>query len=290
MRERLYTTIEDAYTHANRTLLQLLRTDQKLILRLRALRKYFFMSQASFITHFLDLAHSELKKTVRSASVSRLQSLLELSLGGQEGEGEGEGDLKVVLAKEDVYAWLSKVLQVNGAIDEGHAPPADQEETKKDKEEKKQFAGPLYSLLREHVLTGTSSHRRDSIGLPGQVPVVASDFEEDDLAVSAPLPLSSAPEKRRTITLFDVGRAQIRSLACPSHFFVEANIKADFPSSGIEYRRRGGRVRGLEKEGVRPPCEDARVRPACPSICGPRHSRAEREVVGGEACEGQDGR
>jgi len=40
---RFYTFIEDAYTHANRTLLQLLLKDQQLIPRLRSLKHYLFV-------------------------------------------------------------------------------------------------------------------------------------------------------------------------------------------------------------------------------------------------------
>src|SRR6266436_5354843 len=60
---RFYKFIEDAYSHANRTLLQLLLKDQQLIPRLRSLKHYFFLSQSSFLTHLLDLAHLELRKS-----------------------------------------------------------------------------------------------------------------------------------------------------------------------------------------------------------------------------------
>ncbi|PPR05252.1 hypothetical protein CVT24_008278, partial [Panaeolus cyanescens] len=80
--ERFYQYIEEAYSHANKTLLQLLLKDQQLIPRLRSLKRYFFLSQSSFLTHFLDLASTELRKTAKSASVVKLQSLLDVVLGG----------------------------------------------------------------------------------------------------------------------------------------------------------------------------------------------------------------
>ncbi|KAG2143344.1 hypothetical protein BD769DRAFT_1422756, partial [Suillus cothurnatus] len=41
---RLYKFIEDAYTHANRTLLRLLLQDQQLMSRLHSLKRYFFLA------------------------------------------------------------------------------------------------------------------------------------------------------------------------------------------------------------------------------------------------------
>src|SRR4051812_41124240 len=76
---RLYKAIEDGYTYANRTLLQLLMNDQALIPRLRSLKRYFFLSQSSFLTHFMDLAASELRKPSKGISTVKLQSLLDLA-------------------------------------------------------------------------------------------------------------------------------------------------------------------------------------------------------------------
>ncbi|KIY61518.1 hypothetical protein CYLTODRAFT_384578 [Cylindrobasidium torrendii FP15055 ss-10] len=115
--QRFYTFIQDAYTHANRTLLTLLLKDQMLIPRLRSLRRYFFLSHSSFLTHFLDLAHSELRKSAKSASIVKLQSLLELSLnGGEEDAGNFKEDLKVTMARDGLYDWLMKVVGENGQL------------------------------------------------------------------------------------------------------------------------------------------------------------------------------
>ncbi|EIN05477.1 hypothetical protein PUNSTDRAFT_115910 [Punctularia strigosozonata HHB-11173 SS5] len=130
--ERLYKFIEAAYTHANRTLLQLLLRDQYLLPRLRSLKRFFFLSQSSFLTHFLDLAHSELRKSARSASLVKLQSLLELSLntGGEGGKGEGENasfrdDVRVSIAGSGLYEWLLKVVSVTGVVPGGGEEGAD---------------------------------------------------------------------------------------------------------------------------------------------------------------------
>ncbi|KAF9561696.1 hypothetical protein CPC08DRAFT_749834 [Agrocybe pediades] len=134
--EKFYKFIEDAYSHANQTLLQLLLKDQQLIPRLRSLKRYFFMSQSSFLTHLLDLASSELRKSSKSASAAKLQSLLEVALNNDVGtEDAYKEDLKVTMADSGLYDFLLKVVTVSGVVkaEEGNG----EGETKKEKEEKK---------------------------------------------------------------------------------------------------------------------------------------------------------
>lgn len=140
---RFYKFIEDTYTHANRTLLQLLLKDQQLIPRLRSLKRYFFLSQSSFLTHFLDLSHTELRKSAKSASIVKLQSLLDLALN-TDSHGEDmmfREDVKVTMAGSGLYEWLLKVVSVNGVIGGDDAEPgvdgAVHEEAKKEKDDKK---------------------------------------------------------------------------------------------------------------------------------------------------------
>jgi len=119
--ERFYKAIEDAYTHANRTLLRLLLQDQQLIPRLRSLKRYFFLSQSSFLTHRLDLSHNELRKSARSASLVKLQSLLDLALNtdAQSEDDMFREDVKVTVATSGLYEWLLKVVSVSGVIGGG---------------------------------------------------------------------------------------------------------------------------------------------------------------------------
>ncbi|KAM6494864.1 gamma-tubulin complex, DGRIP84/SPC97 component [Amanita muscaria] len=119
---RFYKFLEDAYSHANRTLLELLLKDQQFILRLRSLKRFFFLSQSFFMTHFLDLSHSELRKASKVASVVKLQSLLDLALN-TDLHGEDllfREDVKVTLADTGLYDFLLKVVSVSGVI--GGAP------------------------------------------------------------------------------------------------------------------------------------------------------------------------
>ncbi|PVF93301.1 hypothetical protein CPB86DRAFT_715744 [Serendipita vermifera] len=113
--DKFYKSIEDAYTYANRTLLQLLMNDQHLIPRLRSLKHYFFLSQSSFLTHFLDLSASELRKPAKGVSLVKLQSLLDLALNSGESFGYKE-DLKVTMASSGLYDWLLKVVSVSGEL------------------------------------------------------------------------------------------------------------------------------------------------------------------------------
>ncbi|CAL1710645.1 unnamed protein product [Somion occarium] len=114
--EKFYKVIEEAYTHANHTLLRLLLREQQLIPRLRSLKRYFFLSQSSFLTHFLDLSHTELRKPAKGASLVKLQSLLDLALN-TDAQGEDalfREDVKVTMAGSSLYEWLDKVLRENG--------------------------------------------------------------------------------------------------------------------------------------------------------------------------------
>ncbi|KAF7323238.1 Spindle pole body component [Mycena chlorophos] len=133
--EKFYAFIEDAYTHANQTLLQLLLRDQQLMPRLSSLRRYFFLSQSSFLTHMLDLAHTELRKSAKSASIVKLQSLLDLTLNA---DPHGDDtlfreDVKVTMATSTLYEWLLTVNNVSGVIggDEPEAQVQPQEDDKK---------------------------------------------------------------------------------------------------------------------------------------------------------------
>ncbi|KAI0067099.1 hypothetical protein BV25DRAFT_1278971 [Artomyces pyxidatus] len=140
--ERFYKSIEEDYTYANRTLLQLLLKDQELIPRLRCIKRYFFLSHASFLTHFLDLSHLELRKSSKTASLVKLQSLLDLSLS-TDAHGDDamfREDLKVVTMPSGLYEWLLKVVNVSGVIggedgdwEGGH------DDHKKEKDDKKQI-------------------------------------------------------------------------------------------------------------------------------------------------------
>ncbi|KAI5117612.1 hypothetical protein M0805_001212 [Coniferiporia weirii] len=146
--DKFYKSIEEAYTFANRTLVSVLLHDQQLIPRLRSLKHYFFLSQSAFLTHFLDAAHTELRKPSRHASPDKLQSLLEVALNADgcsfaaEGEPTFREDVRVDIANSGLYEWLMKIVSVNGVIggDENGEMGAemgnDEAKKSKDKDEK----------------------------------------------------------------------------------------------------------------------------------------------------------
>ncbi|KAJ3967090.1 Spc98 family-domain-containing protein [Lentinula raphanica] len=155
--ERFYTFLEEAYTHANQTLLQLLLKDQDLIPRLRSLKRYFFLSQSFFLTHFLDLSANELRKSTRSASLVKLQSLLELTLNTEEREDTMfREDVKVVMAGSGLYDWLMKIISTGGLgserVGEGEVGNGNvNEEKKEQKDDKKPLLASDTLALDYHV-------------------------------------------------------------------------------------------------------------------------------------------
>ncbi|KAF4607379.1 hypothetical protein EYR38_001448 [Pleurotus pulmonarius] len=150
--ESFYQFLQDAYAHANQTLLQLLLKDLELIPRLRSLKRYFFLSQSSFLTQLLDLAHSELRKSAKSVSIVKLQSLLDIALGA---ETQGEDalyreDVKVIMAGSGLYEWLIKVVSVNGSIGpeegEGGIGGIPLDDHKKEKDRDKDDKKPMQAI------------------------------------------------------------------------------------------------------------------------------------------------
>lgn len=166
MVHRFYKSISQSYTHANEALLSLLLQKQHLIAHLRLLKHFFFLAHSSYLTHFLDLAGSELRKSARGASLVKLQSLLELAMGGEGGavvhrEEEKDdsvevragavaemGKVRVTMAQSGLYEWLLKVVSVSGVIGSGKedgnansiaddAASSHAQEDRKDKDDKK---------------------------------------------------------------------------------------------------------------------------------------------------------
>ncbi|KIJ56274.1 hypothetical protein M422DRAFT_239489 [Sphaerobolus stellatus SS14] len=116
-----YKCIEDAYSYANRTLLELLLNDQQLIPRLRSLKHYFFLSESFYLTHFFDIAGQELRKPAKGASSQKLQTLLSVALNTDGVSEESttasfKDDVKMVLQSTSLSEWLLKVANVKGAL------------------------------------------------------------------------------------------------------------------------------------------------------------------------------
>jgi len=161
--------------------------DQGLVPRLNCLKRCFFLSHSSYLTHFLDLAHTELRKTAKAASLVKLQSLLDLALG-TDAHGDDvhfREDVRVTLATTGLYEWLLRIVNVSGVIgDDGDLDGVHDDHHKKgkDKDEKKPMLGPSQSLASQPHSLGLikvhryHSHRCSPTRFQRQVSALARDF------------------------------------------------------------------------------------------------------------------
>ncbi|KAI7823165.1 Spc98 family-domain-containing protein, partial [Gamsiella multidivaricata] len=114
---RLVDTIDEAYQYANRKLLDLLLEDKQLLGRLRSMKRYFFLDQSDYFTHFLDLASVELKRPWREVSLTKLQSLLDLVLRNPSSVTVNDTfkeDLKVDMTHLSLVDQLLRIISIKG--------------------------------------------------------------------------------------------------------------------------------------------------------------------------------
>ncbi|KAK3706488.1 gamma tubulin complex Spc97/GCP2 subunit Alp4 [Vermiconidia calcicola] len=114
---RFAENVSNAYAFANRSLMTLLLTTHALPARLRSLKHYFFLDRSDFFSYFLELTHSELKKSAKNVNVSKLQSLLDIVLrqpGSVAAEDSFKEDVKVVMSDAGLTGWLMRVVNVQG--------------------------------------------------------------------------------------------------------------------------------------------------------------------------------
>jgi len=81
------------------------------------MKHFFFLDQSDFLTNFLDLANSELRKSSKQASIVKLQSLLDLAIrnpGSSSSNALYKDNLKVTLASQGLYDWLIKIVSRTG--------------------------------------------------------------------------------------------------------------------------------------------------------------------------------
>ncbi|KAG0326622.1 hypothetical protein BGZ99_009294 [Dissophora globulifera] len=110
---KLVDTIEAAYHYANRKLLDLL-----------SMKRYFFLDQSDFFTHFLDLASTELKRPWREVSLTKLQSLLDLVLRNPSSVTVNDvfkEDLKVDMSHLSLVDQLLRIISIKGQL-QGEVP------------------------------------------------------------------------------------------------------------------------------------------------------------------------
>ena len=72
--------IHQARHYASKVLLQHVMQKNQLMDHLVSLKRYFLLHEGDFLVHFLDLAGGELRKPAEDVTLTRLQSLLDLSV------------------------------------------------------------------------------------------------------------------------------------------------------------------------------------------------------------------
>ncbi|KAF9406891.1 hypothetical protein BGZ94_002913 [Podila epigama] len=113
----LVETIEEAYQSANTKLLDLLLKEKQLLGRLRSMKRYFFLDQSDYFTHFLDLASAELKRPSKEISLTKLQSLMDLVLRNPSSVTVNDPykeDLKVDISHLSLVDQLLRIIHVGG--------------------------------------------------------------------------------------------------------------------------------------------------------------------------------
>lgn len=108
---RFLDNINNAYGYANKSLLNLLLTAFALPERLLSMKNYFFLSQSDFLSHFLDLASSELRKPVERVNMTKLQSLLDVVLPAHDPFRE---NIRVEMNSASLIDSLTRVINISG--------------------------------------------------------------------------------------------------------------------------------------------------------------------------------
>ncbi|KAK4678074.1 gamma tubulin complex Spc97/GCP2 subunit Alp4 [Podospora pseudoanserina] len=120
---RFLDNVNNAYAHANESLMQLLLTTHQLPARLRSLKHYFFLDPSDYFSYFLELGASELRKPVKSVNTGKLQSLLDLVLrqpGSIVALDPFKEDVKVEMNEINLTKSLHRVVNITG-IEQGEA-------------------------------------------------------------------------------------------------------------------------------------------------------------------------
>ncbi|KAK0735887.1 Spc98 family-domain-containing protein [Apiosordaria backusii] len=120
---RFLDNVNNAYAHANESLMQLLLTTHALPARLQSLKHYFFLDPSDYFSYFLELGASELRKPVKSVNTGKLQSLLDLVLrqpGSIVSLDPFKEDVKVEMNEINLTKSLHRVVNITG-IEQGEA-------------------------------------------------------------------------------------------------------------------------------------------------------------------------
>ena len=114
---RFIISIEQAYLFANKSLIDLLFKNHKLLDRLRSLKRFFLLEQSDYLTHFLDLAISDLMKPASEVPLEKVRSLLELVIRSPSSccsSDEFKADVTVELHPMTLFQQLLKISSMVG--------------------------------------------------------------------------------------------------------------------------------------------------------------------------------
>ncbi|KAI0478789.1 Spc98 family-domain-containing protein [Xylariaceae sp. FL0804] len=120
---RFLDNVNNAYAHANESLMKLLLTTHALPARLRSLKHYFFLDPSDYFSYFMELGASEMRKPVKSVNVIKLQSLLDLVLrqpGSIVSLDPFKEDVHVEMNDVSLIKMLQRVVNITG-IEQGEA-------------------------------------------------------------------------------------------------------------------------------------------------------------------------
>ncbi|PQK10400.1 hypothetical protein BB8028_0002g07220 [Beauveria bassiana] len=118
---RFLENVNNAYAHANESLMQLLLTTHALPARLRSLKHYFFLNPSDYFSHFMELGNPELRKPAKSVNAGKLQYLLDLILrqpGSVVSLDPFKEDVKVEMNDMSLVKSLQRVVNITG-IEQG---------------------------------------------------------------------------------------------------------------------------------------------------------------------------
>ncbi|KAJ9107800.1 hypothetical protein QFC19_002705 [Naganishia cerealis] len=138
---KFYRIVDHAYMTANQRLLDLMLKEKGLIPYLRSMKHFFFLDQSEFMSQFIDNASTEFKKSVKSVSMIKIQSLLYMAITNPASPTSldpNKDDLRATVATSGLFEWLGTIVnrQSNEGQEDGTFLPVG-DETKQNEKGKK---------------------------------------------------------------------------------------------------------------------------------------------------------
>lgn len=110
--EHYITFINDAYSFASKSLLELLMVDNDLMGRMNSVKHYFLLQQGDFVAQFMDATELELAKNVDEVLPMRLANLLELTLRLSSAKHDKyQDDLCTDLLPYGIVTQMAKIIK-----------------------------------------------------------------------------------------------------------------------------------------------------------------------------------